>query len=169
MSNCNLKDLYIPGIKQAKASKLLAIFEIAKRIYVDNEISSFNQQILTTKQVYDIYSNKIINNIKETFILILLDKHKRLISSITYTNDIDDQVSLTIKKILKYCIEKNCSYVYLMHNHPSNNMLPSNQDINSTLLLSSSLKLVGINLMEHLIVTKEGFYEILNKQKNKIS
>ena len=169
LSKCNLKDLYIPGIKKAKASKILAVFEIARRIYVDNQISLYNQKIINSSQVYKMFSNKIINNIKETFIVILLDSHKRLINSISYSNDIDDQVNLTIKKIIKYCIEKNCTYVYLMHNHPSNSLIPSEQDKNSTLMLSYSLKMVGINLIEHLVVTKDGFYEILNEQINKIS
>lgn len=170
LSKCNLKDLYsIKGIKQAKGSKLLAVFEIAKRIYLNEDELNYKKEINTSKQVYELFANKIINEIKETFILVGLDSHKRLINSKIFTSDLDDKINLNAKLVLKYCVETNCKYVYLIHNHPSNCLKPSSQDINSTILLNGYLKMIGIIMIEHLIVSNKGYYEIIKSNEIKIN
>lgn len=170
ISKCNLKDLYsIKGIKQAKGTKLMAVFEIARRIYLNIDEQQYNKKIETSEEIYKSFANKIINQISETFLVIGLDAHKRLISYKVFSNQNEESVNLNTKVLLKYCVEINCKYVYLMHNHPSNNLKPSNQDLNSTLLINSYLKMIGIYLIEHLIVCKNGYYQIIRGIENKIN
>ena len=63
-----------------------------------------------------------------------------------------------VKLIAKYAIDCLASGVVLAHNHPSGNLNPSQQDIAITDKVKKALKLLDIYLVDHLIITKEGYY-----------
>ena len=60
--------------------------------------------------------------------------------------------------ILQYAIKANASAVILAHNHPSGNLVPSEADIRITERVKEALKLVEIQLLDHLILTSEKKY-----------
>ncbi len=63
--------------------------------------------------------------------------------------------------ILQYAIKSNASAVILAHNHPSGNLNPSDADLRITERVKEALKLVDIELLDHLILTYEEKYAII--------
>jgi DNA repair protein RadC len=54
--------------------------------------------------------------------------------------------------------EKNTSAIVLAHNHPSGNLRPSQADINLTKKIKEGGRLLDIDVLDHLIITPEGYY-----------
>ena len=62
------------------------------------------------------------------------------------------------RRIVRKAIEKQCSQVVLVHNHPSGQALPSQADIRQTEILKKALSAVEIGLMDHVIVCEDSFF-----------
>jgi DNA repair protein RadC len=63
-----------------------------------------------------------------------------------------------IKIILGIALKCNASSIVLAHNHPSGNLQPSEPDKSITQKLKEASKMLDLNLLDHLIITKEGYY-----------
>ena len=63
-----------------------------------------------------------------------------------------------VRLIAKYAIDTFATGVILLHNHPSGNLNPSKQDKELTKNSKEGLKLFGIQLLDHIIVTEESFF-----------
>lgn len=61
-------------------------------------------------------------------------------------------------RIVRRAIEKQCTQVVLVHNHPSGQALPSQADIHQTDLLRKALGAVEIGLMDHVIIAEDSFF-----------
>ena len=61
-------------------------------------------------------------------------------------------------RILTRAIEKQSSYVILVHNHPSGSPLPGPADIHQTACVKKALSSVGISLMDHVVVAEDSFF-----------
>ena len=68
------------------------------------------------------------------------------------------------REILVYAIKKNCPYLILAHNHPSNTISPSERDVLTTMSIGIAADLLDIQLIDHIIVTKEKYYSFSNSQ-----
>lgn len=63
-----------------------------------------------------------------------------------------------IKIILGVALKCNASSIVVVHNHPSGNLQPSEPDKSITKKLKEACKLLDLNLLDHLIITKQGYY-----------
>lgn len=70
-----------------------------------------------------------------------------------------------IRIIAKYCIESLCNSIIMAHNHPSGKLEPSYSDNLITKKVKNSLDLLDIKLIDHLIITDEGFYSYTDEDK----
>lgn len=62
------------------------------------------------------------------------------------------------KMVAKYAVDDLASSVIICHNHPSGNLQPSGQDDNLTKKIKDGLALLDINLLDHIILTADGYY-----------
>lgn len=72
---------------------------------------------------------------------------------------------IDIKLILSVALKAVASGIILIHNHPSGNLKPSQADLDITSKLEKASKTVGINLLDHLIITKEDYYSLSDNGK----
>lgn len=68
---------------------------------------------------------------------------------------------VSIRELLSYCLKKECDGLILFHNHPSGRTEPSSEDIETTNKIKSGCKSVGIDLLDHVIIGKNGYYSFL--------
>lgn len=69
------------------------------------------------------------------------------------------------REIFKNAIISNCSSVIIAHNHPSGNTTPSKEDISVTMNMAEAGKILGIELLDHLIITANSFYSFKKEMK----
>ncbi|MBQ9124484.1 MAG: DNA repair protein RadC [Acholeplasmatales bacterium] len=145
----------INGIKEAKATKLMACFEIAKRCMSKNIIGV---QMLEAEDVY----NYILPDYQlidyEMVTIIYTDIKCRVIAKTSFSNELVDKIIFPIRKIINECINNKAFGIFIIHNHPSGDIKPSKSDITSTINLYNILKGIEVILFDHLIITKDKYF-----------
>ena len=149
------------GIKDAKALSLAAIFEIAKR-YNDKEVEH-SDNIADSEYLLKKYENRLINQELENFILIILDRHKRIIHEATLYKGNNHKLSISFHDIFKLVMMHDGFFIYVIHNHPSGTSRPSKEDIVFTRELANRCDKMEISLIDHLIIAKDGHYSFLKE------
>lgn len=154
--NMNYDELkMIEGIKEAKATKLMACFEIAKRSLrnYDNCIELNHPLDIVGFVKHDYY---LLD--KEMFTIIFVNVKNKFIKKIKFESELSYQVEVSFRTIIKEAISLNAYGTYIIHNHPSNDTRPSANDIATTKSLYEMLKLIDINLLDHIIIGKEKYF-----------
>ena len=147
------KLLSIHGLGSAKASQILSALELSKRLLIESQ----NIKITTPKDIYEelrAYRKKQ----QEYFIALYLDGANCLLETKVITIGTLNQSLVHPREVFAYAIEKRCASIIIAHNHPSGILSPSKEDLDVTQRLQKSAKILGIELLDHVIFTKEGFY-----------
>jgi len=151
----NLVDL--DGIGKVKAIELLAAIELGRRVYEDD---SYKELVsLTNPSVIIKYFNKLFKDKKqEYFYVIYLDSKGKYIDNKLLYKGILNKSLVHPRDIFKEAyLLSACSFICI-HNHPSGDATPSNEDINITKNLKQIGLLHGINLLDHIIIGNNNYY-----------
>lgn len=145
----------ISGIKIAKATKLMVIFEIAKRIVkYENEMEC----IKTSKDLYNYVYHEYVLLKKEMLTVIYVNSKLQILNEEKISQNEYSQINIPIKQIVKKAIDYDAYGIFLVHNHPSGNEMPSQADNKSTKNLTLTLKGVGIILLDHIIIGEKDYF-----------
>lgn len=158
LKNITYNDLLkIDGIGSAKACDILAAIELGKRI--DKEVVSINNlKITSTEMVYKYYKDIIGDKKQEYFYCIYLDNNKKIIKDkLLFIGTINYSI-VHPREVFKEAYLLSASSIICVHNHPSGNLEPSNEDINLTNRLKEIGNLLGINVIDHVIITYDSYY-----------
>lgn len=147
----------IKGIKKAKATKLMASFEIARRA---SKIINNNPKLLFSNDVYEYLKNDYLLIDTEVLIVIYVDKNCIPIKKCSYTNDGVADCIVPIRKIVNEAINLNAFGIFLAHNHPSGDITPSPNDIDATRRLMNILKPLSIMFFDHIIIGNNKYFSI---------
>jgi len=146
------KLLKIKGLGIAKASQIISAFELAKRILIKN-----HSQIRSIEDIVrelDEFRNKK----QEYFIAIYLDGVDRIIEKRVITIGILDKTLIHPREVFAPAIEMRAASIIVAHNHPSGELNPSENDIIITNKLKEAGDILGIDLIEHIIISKKGYF-----------
>lgn len=154
--------LQINGIKKAKASKLIALCELSKRI---NSYRGTSEEIKITepKIVADILMNEMQCLPQEVLKLIILNT-KNVVISIkeVFKGSLNSSI-VHPREIFSEALKKNAASIIICHNHPSGDPTPSKEDINITLRIKECGKIIGIELLDHIIIGNKGYISLKEK------
>ena len=162
LSKMPLKELQqFKGIGEAKAITIIAATELGKRQSVQ-EVTT-KQKIGSSKDAAQIFCSLLGDLPHEEFWIILLNRankiiSKQLISRGGITGTVADQ-----RIIFKLAIENLAVGIILCHNHPSGNLTPSPEDKQLTQNIKTSAKLLDVTILDHLIVTDNGYYSFADE------
>ncbi len=137
-----------------------------RRISLKSEMSDFPKTtILSSDQIAEYVRQFYFDDIDifESMFLLLLDRGN---NTIAYAKIAQGGISGTFvdrRIILKYAIDSLASSVVLVHNHPSGSLIPSNQDKVCTEAVKKALKIMDIKLLDHIIITAEGYYSFADE------
>ena len=155
----------IPGIKEAKATKLLACFEMAKRSVQNNENESFK----TSSDIYRYIKNTYLFESKEVLTVLYVTSKIKLIKKLKYSNNSSYYCDFPLKKIVQDALTYDAYGIILIHNHPSGDVNPSQADIDATLSIKYVLRELDILLLDHIVISKDNYYSFdENKLLNSI-
>ena len=150
------------GLKTAKALKIMAVVEIAKRISEKQRLMYEEKTEVTSDSLYRRYSITLAKMEQEVLAIVILNKNKQIIyERILYQGD-DSNVTLSSREILRLLMIHNGYYFYLIHNHPNSTLFPSELDIEFTGRIKEKAKLFNCKLLDHLIISSDGYYSFLH-------
>ena len=102
---------------------------------------------------------------REFFVILTLNGASEVINTHTISIGIANKTQVHPREVLAEVIaDRACSYI-AVHNHPSGNIEPSREDINITERLFKAGELLGIKLLDHIIVSHNGYYSFLENGK----
>jgi DNA repair protein RadC len=148
----------IPGIGTVKALQIKAVFEFSKRhrtsISIDKRI------IKSPKEVYDFFVEDLIDKKKEHFMILMLDSNNQIIGKDLVSIGTINASIVHPREVFRNAIKEGASSIIAIHNHPSGNTEPSEEDIEITERLKEAGNLVGIKLLDHVIIGNDKFRSI---------
>ncbi len=151
----------IKGIGKSKACKILASIELGKRVLQTNNNNKF---IINSPSLGAEYIMNDIQHLKqENFVAIYLNSKNAVIAKKTIFIGSLNRAIAHPREIFKYAYQHSAAKIMCVHNHPSGDPLPSNQDILLTKKLIEIGSLLGIDLIDHLIIG-HGTYVSLKEQ-----
>jgi len=147
----------IDGIGLAKASQIMAAIEFSKRFLIKDgiKITCSNDVVKMTEELK--------NKKQEYFLTFTLDGAHNLIQKRTVFIGTLNQSLVHPREIFADAIADRAAGIIFVHNHPSGSVEPSKEDISITNRLIEVGKLVGINVVDHIIVSKDGYFSFDEK------
>ncbi len=164
LSRCMPEDLMdIKGMGEAKVSALLGAMELGRRASIEASIDKVN--ISSPRDVAKIFMEDLRYMDKEYFKILLLDTKGQIISIESISVGTLSTSVVHPREVFKVAIKKSASSIILAHNHPSGDPSPSSEDIRITGRLKEVGKLVGIDVLDHLIIGDGRFYSLKENSK----
>lgn len=145
------------NISLGKACQIISCGEIGRRFYENK--SSGLVVIRNAKDVYE-YLQDMHNLPKENLRGLYLNSHNRVIHDEVISIGTINTNIIHPREVFRPAIEYNAAAVVIAHNHPSNIVTPSSQDIDITQQIIQAGKLLGINVLDHVIITKNTYMSI---------
>lgn len=152
----------IKGIKDAKASQLLALAELFKRFRTLKAIQK-EVKITSPKDVTNLLMGEMDDLNQEVLKVILLNTKNIVIGTRDVFKGSLNTSIVHPREIFKQAINKNSASIIICHNHPSGDPTPSQEDINITLRIKECGNIIGIQLLDHIIIGKNKFISLKEK------
>ena len=159
ISKANVKELKNTfGLGSAKACEVVACFELGRRLLQNKQSVLILEPKDVWKELKDIRDNK-----KEHFVIFYLDSRsqeiKREIISVGSLN----ANLVHPREVFEPAVRNLAAQFVIAHNHPSGNPEPSKEDLEITQKLVESGKILGIEMVDHIIVSKDSFVSLREK------
>jgi DNA repair protein RadC len=150
------------GLTLADSYRLKAMFELTNRRQSSAVIQ--RQKISNPADVYSLFSN-LQEKPFEEFWIILLNKANRIIDTVKISEGGVSGTVVDPKKVYYFAVSKLSSSLILVHNHPSGNKQPSEQDIAMTRKLKEAGSYFDIQVVDHVIIAGQGYYSFADDGK----
>lgn len=153
--------IQIKGIKQAKAIELMACIELAKRMQSKQALKN---RIRQPKDAYAYIKNKLMFEKQEKVILLCLNNHLEIIQDKLLFVGSGDVALLETKEVFQYTLRSGCNRIILIHNHPSGDPKPSQEDREITQKIEQMAKHLDIEFIDHIIIGDHCYYSFKSNQ-----
>ncbi len=156
----------IKGIGKAKAIELLVLSELSKRINRKEEKSKI--RYTNPKTIYENTKYLFENLMQEHFYCLYLNTKKELIErKLLFMGTVNKSI-VHPREVFKEAYRLSASSIVCLHNHPSGDINPSKEDIMITESLIKIGKINGIPVIDHLIISNEGYYSFYENSLNMV-
>ena len=144
--------LEVHGLGRAKAMQILAAIELSRRYLIKQNIKITSAA--DVHQLLQAYCNKK----QEYFLCITLDGASYLIEKRVISIGTLNQSLVHPREVFADAVSDRAAGIIIAHNHPSGQLHPSREDSAVTKRLKEVGKIMGIELLDHLILSREGFF-----------
>ena len=148
----------IKGIGKAKALQVKAGIELGRRL--TRAGLQDTPAIRSPRDAADLVSDELKYLQKEHFVVLFLNTKNRVIGKETLSIGSLNASIVHPREVFRSAIQKSSASIICAHNHPSGDPTPSPEDIEVTRRLAESGKLVGIELLDHLIIADQSFVSL---------
>lgn len=149
------------GVGPTKAAQVIASIELGKRLYkekVEKEVF-INSPEDVLKEVEHIRENK-----KENFIVLYLDARNRLVYKETVSIGTLNANLIHPREVFEPAVRNLAAQIIMVHNHPSGDPGPSEDDLVITKKLVEAGKILGIEITDHIIIAKNGYFSFKERE-----
>lgn len=153
-SYSEMKDTF--GIGEAKYAQIKAALEIGVRLAQEKILPG--RRIQKAQDIVDYYYAEMRDKKKELFHIVLLDIRYQIIRDVLVSMGSLSETIVHPREVMKEVVKESAAAVIFLHNHPSGNPQPSQQDITLTDRLCKSCQMMGVKVLDHIIIGEGQFY-----------
>ena len=162
LNNATFKELKNTfGLGAAKACEIVSCFELGKRLLKNKKTILLMSPEDVWKELKDIRDNK-----KEHFVIFFLDIRNQEIKREIISVGSHNASLVHPREVFEPAVRYTAAQIIIAHNHPSGDTEPSDDDLEITKKLTNAGKILDIEIIDHIIVTKNKFFSF--KEKNLI-
>ena len=158
----NMELMQIKGIGKAKAVQICCILELSRRIAKQKAREKLDFSNAETIAGY--YMEDMRHLEKEHLILVMLDNRCRLIRDKVLSVGTSTGSMVSVREIFKEALDNRAASIVLLHNHPSGNPSPSREDMKVTRNVAEAGKIVGIELLDHIVIGDNSYFSFKQMQ-----
>jgi DNA repair protein RadC len=151
----------IRGIGKAKAIKIMAAFEIARR--VQSHPDPEKVRISSPEDIAEYYMPHMRDLKTERFMVLLLDSANQIMKDVIISEGTLNASLVHPREVFKAAIDDRAASVILIHNHPSGYSEPSHEDLAITEQMKQAGKIMGIPVRDHIIIAGKQYYSMAQK------
>jgi DNA repair protein RadC len=160
LSNASVSELKtIKGVGIAKAAQLKAAFELGRRAESVPDNNTLIP-ISTPDDVIRAIKRNLQNKKKEHFLALYLDTRNRVLETETVSIGSLNSSIVHPREAFKGAIKLSAASIIFIHNHPSGNPEPSDEDIELTRRLVDAGKILGIDVLDHIIISDHDYISL---------
>lgn len=153
----------IKGIGKDKAAALVAAFELVRRIEFKSKWYS-NKKITSPGDVAELYIPLLRDELQEKFYVVCLSSSNRIIKhELLFVGTLNASL-VHPREIFKTALANDSANIILMHNHPSGQPEPSNEDISITRKIVEAGKIIEIQIFDHIIIAGNSYTSFVEKR-----
>lgn len=152
----------VSGIKENSAIFLKLLGDLSKNLY-KGEMKREGVQLKDKSSLLRYLRSEIGFSNREEFRVIFLNNYNMLVGSETLFVGTIDKSAVYPREIVEKVLQYRAKGIIFAHNHPSGNLRPSKQDIAITEHMQEVLEMLDIKLLEHIIITKGGYFSFLEE------
>jgi len=156
------------GIGLAKSAELYACIGLAKR-YTEEILENERKKLMdlnsitSPAQAVEVIRMHIRDFSKENFFVVSLDTRNRITDiNLVSTGNLTSSV-VHPRETFETAIRKHAAGIIIFHNHPSGDCDPSTEDINITRRIYEAGKILGIDLLDHIIISKTDYFSMKDR------
>ncbi len=161
VAQMSVSDLVGAGIGKARATSIVAACELSRRL--PSSSGKEKPVFSCPEDVADLYIPKLRDMKHEEFWVLLLNSANRLIANFKVTSGTLNSSLVHPRECFQEALKLSAATVIFIHNHPSGNAEPSQEDVAITKQLVESGKILGIPVHDHIIVAGSNFTSFANR------
>ena len=163
INNYSVKDiLKIKGLGKGTITKLEALWELYNRFSINKKLEK-NYIISKPEDIYDLVKDDMKYFEQEHFRILMLNTKNIVINIKDIFIGASDSSVIETRKVFKEALKYNAKNITICHNHPSGDPNPSKEDINISLRIKEAGKIIGIDLLDHIIIGDNRFISLKYK------
>lgn len=151
-----------PGVGLAKTARIVAALELGERLFAPTTLTKIIIHTASdvVSQVRDIADKK-----QEYLLVLYLNaRHELVLKEVVGMGSLNS-LQITPKEIFSHALQKPCASFIVVHNHPSGDTNPSDDDIQFTRHIHEAGEIMGIPLLDHVIVSESGYFSFKETEK----
>ena len=147
----------LEGIGPFRAVRIQAALELGRRAAGDGDSGN---SVDTPSRVWNLLLPDIIGRQQEAFYALMLDNKNRLIRKKVVSLGTVSEALIHPREIFRDAVRESASSVIIAHNHPSGDLTPSREDVAATKRIGEAGRIIGIELLDHLILSTASFLSL---------
>src|SRR3989338_4135781 len=140
-----------------KPLQILSFVELSKR-YNKLINGGYKQKITSAEDVFNRFKDRLGQEKQEHFIVLYLDSKHQILKEETISIGTLDASLVHPREVFKRAIQESAYGIILVHNHPSGDPSPSQQDVEVTREIMKAGEVVDIKLLDHVIISLDNYY-----------
>lgn len=148
----------IPGLGKVKTAQLLSILELSKRIREERAVTDL--KLDSSEKIADFYMDRMRSHQTEHVVGVFLDNKLKKIAEETLSVGTINSSLLNEREVFKTALKYNASKIILLHNHPSGDPKPSENDKSVTFKINMGARILSLELVDHIIIGDNCYFSM---------